>query len=535
MVNPFRLFNALFVANSTRNWERVKVKQMSSTTSTYEKLKEKLAEIDHLESLSGLAGWDELVFMPESPDAAELRSKAKAALAGVIHEKKTSKELGELIEKAAPAAEKDAANVKRAREDYVRETAIPPEMVKRAAELSSKGYQSWVKSRAENDFESFAPVLEEWVELVKERCELIKPGEDTYNTSLDEYERGMTADRVNEVFQEVKQCVVPLIQKVQAKKCPVALNSETDNVMQGAFDVDIQAKMSREIALKLGFDLTKGRLDVSVHPFTGGCGPSDVRMTTRYKENDLQEGLTGTIHETGHALYEQGRDTAEFASQPVSRAHSMGIHESQSLLWERMVALSPAFQTFLLSELNKFFPDKFEHVSEEELYASMNIVRSQSIIRVEADELTYPLHILLRTELELALIRGEIQVCDLPKLWNQKMKEYLNVDIDTDTKGVLQDVHWSMGAFGYFPTYLLGAIYACQIYDAAKRSLPSLDEDISFGKFSDLREWLRVNVHQRGSECDTADDLLLKVTGKPLNSEAFTAYLTEKYTKLYSL
>ena len=502
---------------------------------TYERLKEKLAEIDCLSSLAGLAGWDELTMMPSGEHAAKLRSKASAVLAGVIHQKSIDEELGALIATARPTGAKDVANVKRAKEEYERSAKIPADMAKKAAELQSEGYQTWVKARTAKDFKTFSPILKEWVDLVKARCELIKPGEDAFNTSLDEYERGMTAERLDEIFPVVKMCVVDLIKRVYEKESPVALKKGENVVSGGTFDVETQAKLSKEIALKLGFDLEKGRLDVSVHPFTGGCGPGDVRMTTRYKENDLSEGLTGTIHETGHALYEQGRNVTEYANQPVSRAHSMGVHESQSLLWERMVALSPSFSTFLLPELKKSFPKEFESVTEAQLHASLNVVRNPSVIRVEADELTYPLHILLRTELEIGLMRGEIAIDDLPKLWNEKMKQYLDVDIEDDSRGVLQDVHWSSGAFGYFPTYLLGAMYACQIYEAAKKALPTLEGDIAKGTFAPLREWLRVNVHDRGSECDSADDLLVLVTGKPLDAEAFTTYLTEKYTKLYDL
>ena len=308
-------------------------------------------------------------------------------------------------------------------------------MAKKAAELQSEGYQTWVKARTAKDFNAFSPILKEWVDLVKARCELIKPGEDAFNTSLDEYERGMTAERLDEIFPVVKTCVVDLIKRVYEKESPVSLKKGENVVSGGTFDVETQAKLSKEIALKLGFDLEKGRLDVSVHPFTGRCGPGDVRMTTRYKENDLSEGLTGTIHETGHALYEQGRNVTEYANQPVSRAHSMGVHESQSLLWERMVALSPPFSTFLLPELKKSFPKEFESVTEAQLHASLNVVRNPSVIRVEADELTYPLHILLRTELEIGLMRGEIAIDDLPKLWNEKMKQYLDVDIEDDSRG----------------------------------------------------------------------------------------------------
>lgn len=519
-------------------------KDSHSHSDSYARLQSALEELSHLEHLAGLAGWDELTMMPSGEGAAAARAAAQATLAGVIHERATSETLGRLLREAHEAQEragasivkgKDRANVKRATEAYEKATRIPGEMAKKQAELGSRGYQVWVKAREGSDYSKFSPVLKEWVDLVRERCELVKPGTKTYDASMDDYERGLTTERLNEIFGVVREGVVPLIEKVYAKKTPTALEkSGAKNPLVGEFDIEKQAELAKRVAVALGFDLTKGRLDVSVHPFTGGCGANDVRMTTRYERKALAESLTGCIHETGHALYEQGR-SAEYIGQPVSEAHGMGVHESQSLLWERMVGLSEPFMHYLLGELKTSFPKEFEDVTPELLYAGFNTVKNPSVIRVEADEVTYPLHVILRTELEMGLLNGSIKVEQLPQLWNEKMKAYLGVDIKKDSEGVLQDVHWSSGAFGYFPTYLIGAILACNIFNAAKRSIDSLEDKIQRGEFSELREWLRVNVHERGSECDSADELMMLVTGKPLDANEFVAYLQDKYTKLYNL
>jgi carboxypeptidase Taq len=261
-------------------------------------------------------------------------------------------------------------------------------------------------------------------------------------------------------------------------------------------------------------------------------------MTTRFKENDITEGLTGAIHETGHSLYEQNRNsTEEFKDLPVSSAMSMGVHESQSLLWERMVALSKPFQSYLLPKIQETFPEvtSLQGKTPEQMYGAMNIMRDPSTIRVEADEVTYSLHVILRYEIEKDLINGHIQVQDVPKIWNEKMKEYLGVDITDDAKGCLQDVHWAAGAMGYFPTYSLGAIYACQIFEAAQADLEGLDDDIAAGRFTRLKEWLRVKVHESGSYHPSGDELMVAVTGKALDPQIFLRYLRNKYTEIYSL
>ncbi len=505
-----------------------------TTRQTYDRLANMLRDTAALGGISGLLGWDEMVMMP--PGAAASRSRQKAALSAVLHAKSTDPELGELLSQLAQAdglSEWEAATVRKAAKQYKKGTALTEEFVRRESAQETRGYTEWVKARQADDFTSFAPVLSEWVELKKERAAMVNPSGRAYDTLADDFSAGLTAERVTEIFDAVKAELIPFLAELREK------GHAPDNswLVNGDFDVEKQTALCFDIAKELGFDMDKGLLNVSVHPFTGGCGPEDVRMTTRYKQADVTEGLTGTIHETGHALYEQGRNMGEHAMDlPVNEAAGMAIHESQSLLWERMVALSMPFAEYLLPRLREKFPEQVGSRTAEDLYKAMNVVKMSNLIRVEADEVTYPMHIICRFEIERDLIEGKLDVKDVPAVWAAKMKEYLGVDVPSDAVGVLQDIHWNgMGAFAYFPTYTLGAMAATQIYETAAAQIPNLDDNIRAGDFKPLREWLRVNVHELGSLYETADELLVKVTGKPLDPRIFVAYLKSKYTSIYGL
>jgi carboxypeptidase Taq len=513
---------------------------MSATSAdareTYTKLANKLKEHAALSGISGLLGWDEMVQLP--PKANQCRSTQKELLAGIIHDRAVDPELGNLLSILQQAQTKgfneyELATIREAAKDYKKATSIPKSVAQAEAELESRGYQHWVVARQNNDFSAFAPILEEWVALRKQRASLIDPNKKPYDVLLDEYEKGMTSERIDAIFSTVKQHVVPLLARVRAE------GTAPDNIwlVNGDFNIDKQDDLCRKIAVELGFDLEAGRLDRSVHPFTGGAHPTDVRMTTRFKKEDITEGLTGAIHETGHALYEQGRNL-DHDGLPVNQALSMGVHESQSLFWERMVALSPAFAAYLLPLLKENFPDAIPaSTTPQDLYAAMNVVKDPSMIRVESDELTYVLHIILRYELEKGLIEESFKVQDLPQLWNAKMQEYLGCIPETDAQGVLQDVHWSAGLAGYFPTYSLGAMYACQIYAAAKEAMSAsvVEENIKKGNFKPIKEWLNEKIHKLGSLPASGDELMVMVTGKPLDPQIFLDYLTDKYTQLYKL
>lgn len=502
-------------------------------TKEYEALVSKLKDCSALAGISGLLGWDEMVQLPKN--AAQARAAQKAALAGVIHERSVDPEIGRLLdtlEKSDLSSldEFALANIRETRRDYKKSTAVTEDLVRREAALESKGYLQWVTAREQNDFQQFAPVLNEWIEIRKERAAMVDASKPAYDVLADDYSAGLTAARITEIFDEVKKGLIPFLEEIREK------GTEPDNSwLQGEFDIDAQAELCKEIAVAIGFDLDKGRLDVSVHPFTGGAHPTDVRMTTRFKKDDVTEGLTGAIHETGHALYEQGRNL-KYDGLPVNSAAGMAIHESQSLLWERMVALSQPFAAYLLPKLHASFPGAFpESKTPEDLYRALNVVKKESFIRVESDEVTYPMHIILRFEIEKALVEGELQVEDIPSVWNSKMQQYLGVTPSSDAQGCLQDVHWSAGLFGYFPTYTLGAMSAVQIFETAKEQIPDLDSQIQNGDFKPLREWLNENIHSLGSLYPTADDLLTKVTGKPLDPQIFLNYLKEKYTAIYKL
>lgn len=385
---------------------------------TYLALCTRLREINALSSISGLLGWDEQVMMPK--EAAELRATQGSTLAGAVFEKETAAELGEILAKLVekpPTEQWKAANVREAARNYKRKTALSKDLAQREARLSSDGYQAWARARASNNFPSFAPVLESWLELTREKCAAINGAAPPYDVALESFEKGLTSARLDEVFAELRAGLVPLLADVRARGTP-----PDDSWLGGDFDVGAQTALCRSLALEMGFDLARGRLDVSLHPFTGGAGPSDVRMTTRYKAHDLIEGLTGTIHETGHALYEQGRPGGDADGLPVSEAlssalqgfcwvffllscpcslrfvthatapASVGAHESQSLLWERCVGLSRPFAAFLLPRLRAAFPQLPPDKTADDLYAALNKVSSSPLIRIESDELSYALH-----------------------------------------------------------------------------------------------------------------------------------------------
>lgn len=507
-----------------------------TTRADYTRLKALLEEESSLTSINALLEWDMQVMLPAK--SGDSRSKQMEALAGVLHDKRTSKELGALLEKMQN--DKDAqsndkhelddweqAVVREAQRDYKKHSSVPKELAQREAKLATEGYDIWVKARKDNDFKAFAPVLTQWIDLRKEQCKYIDSSKEVYDVCLDMHERGLSASRIDEIFEQVKKDLIPLIQKIKQKEGP------DRSFLEGKFDVKTQIELNHELAKMLGFDMECGRLDASVHPFTQEIHPTDVRMTTRFKDDDIMEGITGTIHETGHSLYEQGRNK-EYANLPVSKALSMGIHESQSLLWERMVGLGLPFWKFFSPTVKNHFPQIPASTTPEQFFKGINQVKA-SLIRVEADEVTYPLHIILRHEIESGLLKGTIKVEDLPAIWNSKMEEYLGILPPNDSEGVLQDTHWACGLFGYFPTYALGAIYASQFYHQAIKEIPDLEESISKGNFANLKGWLNHKIHIKGSLIPSGDLLTKQVTGQPLNPKIFTGYLNDKYSHLYQL
>lgn len=496
----------------------------------YFTLARRLEETNRLGGIMGILHWDQEVIMPAG--ASESRAQQIGALAGILHEKSTHPEMGKLLDRLPHADENgfdsfEWCNIREARREFDMATRIPKKLVTELAELSSRAHQVWVKARAENRFSDFAPVLKRLIDLKIKWADHVFPHMQAYDANIDIYERGTTQQDITPVFDQLKAELIPLIKAIKES----GYHPDTD-FLSGQFPIEKQEALGRKISEEMGFQFDKGRMDVSVHPFCGGSHPTDVRITTRYRTDNFVESLYAVIHETGHGLYEQGR-MQKGRDLPVSEALTMGIHESQSLFWERMIAQGKPFCTHYLPLLAETFPQNFKDVTPEKLYEAVN-VSQPSLIRVEADEVTYPMHVILRYELEKGLFDGSIQVEDLPKLWNSKMVEYLGVEPPTDTLGVLQDTHWSGGAFGYFPSYTLGAIYASQFYQALLQAKPDAEKQVEAGNLASVKDWLGINIHQQGRLL-SVPALVKQVTGEELNPQSFLDYLKSKYQKIYRL
>ncbi len=496
----------------------------------YQKLVQKLEEITHLSGVMSTLGWDQEVMMPAG--ASEARAKQIAALAGVLHERMTDPALGdclnELKEKNCDALDEiERCNIREAQRSFELETKVPKRLVQELAELSSRGHGIWVTARQENHFADFAPVLKRFLDLKKEWAQCASPELQPYDANIDLFERGTTMTMITPVFERLKEELIPLIHAIQNH----AYQPDT-SFLQGTFARDKQESLARRISQDIGFNFEQGRMDVSVHPFCGGSHPTDVRITTRYKDSNFIESLYAVIHETGHALYEQGRPYA-LGDVPAAESLTMGIHESQSLFWERMIAQSKPFCWHYFDRIRATFPDNFRDVTEEMFYRAINTCKPD-FIRVEADEVTYPLHIILRYEIEKGLFDDSMRVDDLPDIWNQLMTKYLGIRPPTDALGVLQDSHWSSGAFGYFPSYTLGAMYACQFYKTLLREQPDTGKHVAQGNFAPIRTWLNEKIHRQG-RLYTPQELVQRVTGEPLTPDHFIDHLKNKYSEIYGL
>jgi len=495
----------------------------------YEELLERLKDIDLVNQIGGLLGWDQEVLMP--PKAAKLRAEQLSWVSKTGHEKLTHPRIGELLdilEREENLSEIQKGNIRLTRDSYNKATKLPTEFVAEMAKHKSKSQISWTEARAKNDFSLFRDDLVKMVEMSRKKADYLGFQEVRYDALLDLYESGLTVSKVDPLFAELRNNVAPLVKKVvENGKMP-----EMSWVHGNNWDQEGQEKLSQSISESIGFDFSAGRRDASTHPFCGGPNPDDVRWTTRYDESDPFGSLYGSMHETGHGLYEQGRPR-DLDFQPAGSANGLGIHESQSRLWENQVGRSKEFCEWALPLWKKYFPKQMENVSSEDLWRSVNFVEP-SLIRVEADEATYNLHIMIRYEIEKKLIAGEIEVDDLPDVWDDMYEEYLGIRAPNRTLGVLQDIHWSFGAFGYFPTYTLGNLYSAQLLTAARKNLPNHDEDMRAGNFTPLLQWMRENVHVRGSIVTPAE-LIEEATGHPPSPDDFVEYLREKVERLYNL
>ncbi len=493
----------------------------------YREFKRRSAEITHLRSILQSLSWDQETMMPES--GAGHRALQMSALAVIQHQRSTDPAYGELISRLEDSpAELDLwgrASVREARRQYDKATRVPESLVKELAETAPLAYEAWVKARGESDFPAFAPWLEKMVKLKRSEAECLRtPGAPLYEALLDDYEPGAKIARLDALFSEIRPQLTSLLDRI------TSASRQPRELPAGPFPVQGQETLGREILTSLGLNWKAGRLDTSPHPFCTGFSPLDVRITTRYSTAEIGKALFGMIHECGHALYEQGLNPEAYGL-PACDAISLGIHESQSRLWENQIGRSRSFWEYWFPRLRRTFPPHFDDFSLDDFVFAINKV-SASPIRTEADEVTYGLHVILRYELEKRLIAGDVQVADLDQVWNERMREYLRYRPANSAEGVLQDTHWSQGLLGYFPTYLLGNLYAAQLFDQAKRSIPELDTMISGGDFLPLREWLRTNLHVHGKTV-TASGLIEKLTGRELSASFFLDYLESKFGGLY--
>lgn len=497
----------------------------------WDRLSERISLCREISRALALIDWDYETYMP--PGSAEARAETKSRLSRLLHEMFTSDEVGHLLRlleeeiKDLPYDAPQAGIIRVTRRRYDRSIKLPSSLVASLSRAESLGYNAWEKARAEANFDHFRPHLERIVELQVEKANALATADDPYDTLLDLFEPGIKSSAVSSLFDRLKSELVPFAQALYDRAEIV-----DDSILRQPYDVDAQWEFTLAVIQAIGFDLNRGRQDRSLHPFTIGLSPSDVRLTTRIDPTNLASGLYASIHEAGHGLYEQGLPV-ELADTFLGEAASQSVHESQSRLWENIVGRSKPFWRHFLPIAARYFPAQLKGVDVEDIYRAVNRVHP-SPIRVEADEVTYNLHIFLRFELERDLIHGRLQVRELPDAWNEKTRQYLGFTPRDDAEGVLQDVHWASGLFGYFPTYSLGTILSVQLYNEALKAHPSIPDEMERGDFSTLGRWLRENIYVHGS-LYTPVELVQKATGRGFEPEPFIEYIKAKYSDVYRL
>lgn len=493
-----------------------------------ELLKERLAEVSDIGRAASVLGWDQQVNMP--PGGNEARGQQLATLSKIAQEKFIADEVGQLIEdlkkEFAGDDSDDAAMIRVASRDYDKARRVPPEFIQEQAIVTSKAFEAWVEAKGKSDFSIFRPHLEKVVELVHRYISFFPAGNHPYDTLLDDYEPGMKTEEVKAIFDGLRPKQVKLIKAIAKSK------QVKDDFLFKKFNEKKLNDFGVNVVTKFGYDWTRGRQDKAPHPFETTFSVNDVRITTRYEEDNPIAMLFSTMHESGHAMYEQGVNPA-YERTPLASGTSLAIHESQSRMWENLVGRSLPFWEHFYPEFKKTFSSQLDGVSLKTFYKAINKVEP-SLIRVNADEATYNLHIMLRLELEIGMVEGTMAVKDLPEIWNTKMQEYLGVVPPDDAHGVLQDIHWSGGSIGYFSTYALGNLVSAQLWEKIRKDIRDLDDQICKGDFSELLGWLRKNIHQHGHKYEP-QELVQKVTGSKIVPEPYVRYLTKKYSEIYGL
>lgn len=495
-----------------------------------QQLKDILAEYIDLGMITNVLEWDQQVCMPEGGN--EARSQQLALTYRLAHERITSADVGRLLESLRPHITElepdsdEARLIQLAAQQYEKLTRVPAEKVAAFAEATGRAHTFWVQSRAENDFGKFQPHLEKIVDLRREYAEYFAPYDHIYDPLLDDYEKGMKTADVQAIFDQLRPQQVELVRAISNRP------QVRDDFLYQPFDEEKQWSFGKEVITQIGYDWRRGRLDRAAHPFSIHFGIDDVRITTRVDPNFFNPFFFATLHESGHALYEMGVDPA-LARTPLATGTSLAVHESQSRMWENLVGRSLPFWKHYYKKLQSLFPAQLGDVGLDAFYKGINRV-APSYIRVEADEATYNLHIMLRLEIEIALMDGSLAVKDLPGYWNARMQEYLGVTPPDDAKGVLQDVHWSAGYIGYFATYALGNVLSAQLWERINQDIPDLPGLIEQAEFAPLLEWVRTNIHRHGSKFPP-QELVRRITGTQIDPAPYLRYLNQKYRTIYEL
>jgi carboxypeptidase Taq len=494
-----------------------------------QRLKDILGEVSDLDRAAAVLAWDQETYMP--PGGIASRADQLTTLRRLAHVRFTADDVGGLLDEldgevgGLPFDSDDASLVLVTRRDYDDARKLPSELVAEIARAGATARPVWQKAREDADFKLFAPYLEKNVELNRRVADALGYEERPYDALLDRTEPGLTTDQLGRIFAELKEAIVPLVGDVARRADAV-----DDSVLHGGFDPDLQVKYALKVVTGLGYDLDRGRQDISAHPFTISFGPGDVRITTRVSHDFFSECLFGSIHEAGHGMYNQG--IAENLDRtPLWGGASPGVHESQSRLWENLVGRSAAFWRHFYPSLRDAFPGPLKGVDEEGFFRAVNKAYP-SLIRVEADEVTYNLHILLRFELENELLEGSLRVAELPDAWNARVRSYLGIEVPNDREGVLQDIHWSGVSFAIFPGYTLGNLMGAQLMEKIRVEIPALEGHIEKGEFGVLLGWLQSNVYRHGRKF-TPNELMERVTGKPLSPGPWIAYVRQKFGALY--
>lgn len=496
------------------------------TGETYELFENKIKTIQSIGDVRELLHWDQHVVMPEKGITA--RSRQKSELAKIYHQKITSNELADILDDLEPEIHdrEERANIREVKRQHERASRVSEEIEEKISQKESTTVDMWEKAREKDDFSVVAEDLQELVELKRKYADAINPDEEPYKVLFKDYEPYIKYETMEEILERLREELTDLLDQIKDAE------DVEGRAFRGKFEEDGQMRISRKIVDQMGYDWDRGRLDVSEHPFTLG-NQFDCRITTRFDEENLAESIGATVHECGHALYELGLPQDLYGT-PAGSSRDLSVHESQSRLWENHVFKSRSFLEYLLPELKDEFSEQFEDVSVEEAYRSLNRIDPENLIRINADEITYHLHIIIRFELERALINGDLEVEDLSEAWDQKYRDYLGIEAEAELKGVLQDIHWYQGSIGYFPTYSLGSVLSAQIFRKAEEEIDGLDSKISSGELQPLRDWLNEEIHQKGCLFKT-ERLVEEVTGEKPTADYFIEYVQRKFGEIYDL